>query len=142
MAWKPLSDRNLQLQARLRQCAEREMSQPSVDNLYNDKELGLLDDAELDTWLAQRLAAQSNQSPLPLPTLRDGDSYQAEPLGWLQDNALSPEDKAWATREYRRTLFRLWRMHVARTGETWYPPLLNDLRDRYRSISASDRSTF
>jgi hypothetical protein len=141
MPWTPLSSRDATLQQQLVQCADHETNSPSPEEFYNSSELGLLSDTELGRWISDRLRMSSAQAPLPLPTLRDGDSYDTKDLGWLQDNAASADDKAWARREYRRILFKLWRMHVASTGETWYPPLLDDLLDRFRAITSSKRSS-
>lgn len=141
MPWTPLSSRDTTQQQQFAQCAEHEPNSPSPEELYNSAELGLLSAAELDKWISEHLRASADQTSLPLPTLRDGDSYDTKDLGWLQDNAASAEDKAWARREYRRTLFKLWRMHVASTGETWYPPLLDDLLDRFRAMVSSKRSS-
>jgi hypothetical protein len=139
MPWTPLSTRSTRLQGLLGQCADD--ASVSADDLYNNSELGLLSDDDLESWLQERLKSAADSSPLPLPALRDGDSYQAETLGWLQDNAYSPEDKAWATKEYRKNLFQLWRKYVADTGETWYPPLLNDLKDHYKARIDHDDSS-
>jgi hypothetical protein len=142
MPWTPFASRSTQLQQRLTEHARKERISGSAEEFYNDFELGLLSDDELATWISDRLKSGSfSESALALPILRDGDSYEVMDLGWLQDNAASAEDKAWATNEYRKILFKLWRMHIASTGEAWYPPLLNDLRDKYLSLISSKRSS-
>lgn len=139
MPWTPLSTRPNRLQGLLARCVDDVSA--SSDDLYNNSELGLLSDEDLESWLQERLKPEADSAPLPLPELRDGDSYQAETLGWFQYNAYSPEDKAWATKEYRKNLFQLWRKYVADTGETWYPPLLDDLKDHYKARFDHDDSS-
>lgn len=141
MPWTPFTSRDIALQQKLEMCVNRDSNGSTTEELYNNSELGLLSDSDLEKWIIDCVEKGAEQSALGLPSLRDGDAYETQDLAWLRDNAASAEDKAWAEREYRRTLFKLWRMHVASTGETWYPPLLNDLHDHFIAVRSKKRTS-
>jgi hypothetical protein len=142
MPWTPLSSREALLQQKIGRCADQDSASTSADTFYNTHELGLLSDDALESWVTDQLNSMPEPLPgLPMRELSESEHYDTESLGWLKDNARTAEDKAFATKEYRRILFKLWRMHVAQTGETWYPQLLDDLWDRFKSM-ASKTSSF
>lgn len=138
MAWTSLDTRNPALRQLVSQVATAASPAMDADVLYNQNELGLLSDPDLQTWLQQRTAAseepQNPAAPLEPPMLREEDLYSTRTLRWLQQNATSADDKALAKQRYRELLFDLWRKYVAHTGQAWYPPLRNDLWDRYQAL--------
>ena len=139
MAWIPYESRSSALQQAIQ--AKIVGTESTPQNFYNENELGMLDDAALATWLsadpvdqeftAEQTFSQQNASQPSIPQ-RQEDLYIVETLGWLMENAKTLEDKVIARKQYRILLFDLWRKHMAKTGETWYPPLRNDLWDRYQ----------
>ena len=137
MAWTPLTSRAESLQQSVQLAAEQSNPPASADSIYNQNDLGLLSDADLDTWLTQASLTAPAEAPLEPPVLREEDRYSTKTLRWLQQNAVTAADKALAKQRYRELLFDLWRKHVAQTGQAWYPPLRNDLWDRYQ-VMASD----
>ena len=137
MAWTPLSSRAESLQQSVQLAAEQSNPPAPVESFYNQKDLGLLSDADLETWLSQASPPAPAEAPLAPPVLREEDRYSTKTLRWLQQNAVTAADKALAKQRYRELLFDLWRKHVAQTGQAWYPPLRNDLWDRYQ-VMASD----
>jgi len=137
MAWTPLTSRAESLQQRLQQAAEQSNPPASAESFYNQNDLGLLSDADLEAWLTQASPPAPAEAPLEPPVLREEDRYSTKNLRWLQQNAMTAADKALAKQRYRELLFDLWRKHVAQTGQAWYPPLRNDLWDRYQ-VMASD----
>lgn len=137
MAWTPLGNRAESLQQNLQLAAEQSSPPASTESFYNQNDLGLLSDLELETWLSQASLPALSEAPLDPPELREEDRYSTKTLRWLQQNAVTAADKALAKQRYRELLFDLWRKHVAQTGQAWYPPLRNDLWDRYQ-VMASD----
>jgi len=138
MAWIPFDTRTAEIQAAIQ--AKVAGSETTPLAFYDANELGLLDDAALLACLAQDPVDQefapeqtvANQ-PDDAPALaqREEDLYMVKTLGWLMQNASSLEDKVVARRRYRAQLFDLWRKYMAQTGETWYPPLREELWERY-----------
>ena len=137
MAWTPLISRAESLQQQLQLAAAQSNPPASAEVFYNQNDLGLLSDADLETWLSQASLPAPAEAPLAPPVLREEDLYSTKTLRWLQQNASTAEDKALAKQRYRELLFDLWRKYVAQTGQAWYPPLRNDLWDRYQ-VMASD----
>jgi hypothetical protein len=137
MAWTPLSDRAESLQQHLQLAAEQSSPPAAIESFYNQNDLGLLSDGELETWLSQANLPALSEAPLDPPELREEDRYSTKTLRWLQQNAATAADKTLAKQRYRELLFDLWRKYVAQTGQAWYPPLRNDLWDRYQ-VMASD----
>ena len=71
-------------------------------------------------------------------TERIEDKREVKPLGWLRRNGATEEDRAYADKLYRRTLFDLWTRHVAKTGQTYYPPLEDELIDEHQLLTDQD----
>ena len=138
MAWIPFDTRSADIQSAIQ--ARVSGSEMTAQAFYDANELGLLDEAALLSWLShdpidQAFTSQPSsvtQSTAAAVTQREEDIYVVKTLGWLMQNANSLEDKVIARKHYRALLFDLWRKHLARTGETWYPPLRNDLWERYQ----------
>jgi hypothetical protein len=143
MAWIPLENRSAELQAAVQAKSAQQVAEPTAQAFYNANELGLLDEAALLTWLNKAVEDPIDQAFTPDPAgataasatkapLREEDVYMVKTLGWLMQNANTLEDKAIARKKYRILLFDLWRKYLAQTGETWYPPLREDLWERYQ----------
>ena len=142
MAWIPLETRSAELRAAVQAKAAKEGTDTSAQAFYDANELGLLDEAKLLTWLNKNVEDPVDQAFAPDPAavaanatkapLREEDLYMVKTLGWLMQNANTLEDKAIARKRYRILLFDLWRKYLAQTGETWYPPLREDLWERYQ----------
>ena len=142
MAWIPLENRSAELQAAVQAKAAEVVAETTAQAFYDANELGLLDEADLLTWLNKPVEDPVDQAFAPDPAavaanatkapLREEDLYIVKTLGWLMQNANTLEDKAIARKRYRILLFDLWRKYLAQTGETWYPPLREDLWERYQ----------
>ena len=109
MAWTPLSSRAESLQQHLQLAAEQSNPPASAEVFYNQNDLGLLSDADLETWITQASLPATAEGPLAPPVLREEDLYSTKTLRWLQQNASTAEDKALAKQRYRELLFDLWR---------------------------------
>jgi len=59
------------------------------------------------------------------------DVRQVRSIGWIRKNGRTTEDREYADMLYQVLLLDLWYKHVAETGETFYPPLQNELLDEY-----------
>lgn len=143
MAWIPLESRSAELQAAVQAKAAEQAADTTNQAFYDANELGLLDEAALLAWLNKPVEDPVDQAFTPDPaaaaapdaakaSLREEDVYMVKTLGWLMQNANTLEDKAIARKKYRILLFDLWRKYLAQTGETWYPPLREDLWERYQ----------
>jgi len=143
MAWTPLESRTPELQAAVQSKAGEQGSDTTAQAFYDSNELGLLDEAALLAWLNKAVEDPVDQAFTPDPAvvaaadapkalLREEDVYMVKTLGWLMQNANTLEDKAIARKKYRVLLFDLWRKYLAQTGETWYPPLREDLWECYQ----------
>jgi hypothetical protein len=138
MAWISFDNRSADMRSAIEARAAGTDSTPQA--FYDANELGLLDDAALLAWLGldpvdQEFAAEPTASTDAASTTapqREEDLYMVKTLGWLMQNANTLEDKVIARKRYRAMLFDLWRKYLAQTGETWYPPLRNDLWERYQ----------
>ena len=143
MAWIPLESRSSALQADVQSKASQLGQDTTTQAFYDENELGLLDEAGLSAWLSKESEDPVDQAFTADPAvvaasistkapLREEDIYMVKTLGWLMQNANTLEDKVIARRKYRILLFNLWRKYLAQTGETWYPPLQEDLWDFYK----------
>ena len=59
---------------------------------------------------------------------------QVKSLGWLRRNGKNKADRDYAEKIYRKTLFDLYSRHVSLTGETYYPPMWDDIMEEYKLI--------
>ena len=142
MAWIPLENRSAELQAAVQAKAAEVVAETTAQAFYDANELGLLDEADLLTWLNKPVEDPVDQAFAPDPAavaanattapLREEDLYMVKTLGWLVQNANTLEDNAIPRKRYRILLFDLWRKYLAQTGETWYPPLREDIWERYQ----------
>ena len=67
-----------------------------------------------------------------VPVQNEGDAFSAKTLRYLKSNANTAEERRYAETLYYDILLDLWRQHVMQTGETYYPPLAEDLFELYR----------
>lgn len=147
MAWISLQSRSVELQTAVQAKATEQGSGLTPQDFYDSNELGLLDDAALSAWLSKENQDPVDQPFTPDPTaasavlttkpLREEEAYAVKTLGWLMQNANTLEDKVIAQKIYRTRLFNLWRKHLAQTGETWYPPLREDLWEHYQYLTGA-----
>ena len=144
MAWIPLPKRPELFRQGLATYALNASPPSTAEAVYDQHELGLLSDADIQAWLDQKTKTTqpevgvTDEAPLlSSPFLREEDAYSTKTLRWLIQNASTVDDKTLAKQRYRELLFELWRKYVAETGQPWFPPLRNDLWDRYK-IFAND----
>ena len=64
--------------------------------------------------------------------INEGDAFSTKSLRFLKSNGSSVEDRRFAETLFYDILIGLWRQHVMQTGETYYPPLAEDLYELYR----------
>lgn len=144
MAWIPFLNRPEPFRQGLATYAQNASPPSTPEAVYDQHELGLLSDADIQAWLDQKtktappeVVVTDEAPPLSSPFLREEDAYSTKTLRWLIQNASTVDDKKLAKQRYRELLFELWRKYVAETGQPWFPPLRNDLWDRYK-IFAND----
>ena len=70
--------------------------------------------------------------------VRREELRQVKSLGWLRRNGKNKADRDYAQNLYRKTLFQLYTRHVALTGQTYYPPMWDEIMDEYALIEDSD----
>lgn len=114
-------------------------------HFYFQEKLGTLSDTELESYLdslansamiANRNLetsgpAESIQHDLPQARVLPEDIRQVRSIGWIRKNGLTEEDRQQAEKMYSEIVMDLWYKHVAETGQTYYPPLQNELLDEY-----------
>lgn len=66
--------------------------------------------------------------------IRREDNRQVKTLSWLRRNGKNKADRDYAEKLYRKTLFELYARHVSLTGQTYYPPMHNEIIEEYRLI--------
>jgi hypothetical protein len=92
--------------------------------------------------LQTKLLAESHAQPPAetgeLPPIGESEAMDARSLRWIRMNGRTSEDKAIAKRRYQEIIFDLWRKHIARTGETYYPKLRNDMSDHAMFMADPD----
>jgi len=67
--------------------------------------------------------------------IRPEDIRQVRTVGWLRQNAITQDDRDYAESIYNKIVLELWCRHVSETGQTYYPPLQNDLLEEFTLIS-------
>ena len=60
----------------------------------------------------------------------NSDSRQVRSLQWLMFNG-KQEEREYASQIYESILLDLWKQHVSKTGDTYYPPLQNELMEEF-----------
>jgi hypothetical protein len=157
MAWIPFEGRTTGQQQAISSLAAALAPAQDPNFYYNEQELGLKTFEELDSWLAdQQLSPEDPEVGQTLNAgndiasssafaaqpdddyMNEADAVDVETLRWLRSNADEASDKELARRFYLWTLFKLWRKHVADTGQTYYPPMQTDLMGEFQMISDPD----
>ena len=59
------------------------------------------------------------------------EKKEVKQLDWLIQNGHSKEDREYAKKIYKSTLIELYARHVAKTGETYYPPMQEEIIEEY-----------
>lgn len=133
MAWIPLSNRSFELRSALERWQNETGSTIELEEQYNQQDLGLLSEAQLLERItpAGSELAPASQAPPP-PRLREGDAFEVKSLRYLRNSAESAEDRRWAETLHDSMLLELWLQHVTETGDTYYPPLAEDLFQSYQ----------
>jgi hypothetical protein len=104
----------------------------ATSNLPPMADAGTLLKAQESTNYSNRDQARESVSSDPIYL---EDVRQVRSIGWIRKNGRSTEDREYADMLYQVLLLDLWYRHVAETGETYYPPLQNELLDEYTLIS-------
>jgi len=143
MPWTPLATRSAEIVDQITKICS--ISGTIPEEIYNQNNLGLMNDSELESWLgnAMNTAVQQAEPANPqesLPEITESEESDARSLRWVRLNGRTAADKSYAKDLYRFMLFQLWRKHVAETGQTYYPPLRDDVWDHYQLISDSTRN--
>ena len=148
MAWITFSNREQASKDQLNQFLVDSGLKSDPESYYNQHDLGLLSSSELLSKINQLKSSINSKSTvitdnegispnsdnvgstLPLDDSRmisEGDSYNCKSLRYLRSHAETEEDREWANKLYSLNLLDLWRQHVTESGETYYPPLAEDL---------------
>ncbi|MCP9913335.1 hypothetical protein KBZ07_07930 [Cyanobium sp. BA20m-14] len=133
MAWIPLNNRSAELRSALERWKNESGSTAEMEEQYNQQDFGLLSEAQLLEQITPAAAApaSTNQAP-PAPRLREGDAFETPSLRYLRNTAETAEDRRWADTLHDSMLLELWLQHVTETGDTYYPPLAEDLFQSYQ----------
>ena len=148
MAWITFSNREQTSKDLLDQFLNDSGLQVEAESYYNQNDLGLLTNNELTSKInqlkssikpdsntireSQAIKQNTNTVESSLPSddsrmISEGDSYNCKSLRYLRSHAETAEDREWANKLYSLNLLDLWRQHVMESGETYYPPLAEDL---------------
>ena len=133
MAWIPLNNRSAELRSMLERWKNESGGTAELEEQYNQQDFGLLSEAQLLEQITPAAAApaSTNQAP-PAPRLREGDAFEVKSLRYLRNTAEAAEDRRWADILHDSMLLELWLQHVTETGDTYYPPLAEDLFQSYQ----------
>ena len=133
MAWIPLNNRSAELRSVLERWKNESGSTAELEEQYNQQDFGLLSEAQLLERItpAEAAPASANQAP-PAPRLREGGAFEVPSLRYLRNTAEAAEDRRWADILHDSMLLELWLQHVTETGDTYYPPLAEDLFQSYQ----------
>ena len=135
MAWIPLSKRSAELRSALERWQSQRGNTTELEEYYNHQDFGLLSEAQLleqITAAASAPAPESPASPPPAPRLKEGDAFEVKSLRYLRNSAETADDRRWAETLHDSMLLELWLQHVTETGDTYYPPLAEDLLQSYQ----------
>tara|TARA_B100000945_G_scaffold269146_1_gene229889 strand:+ start:52 stop:273 length:222 start_codon:yes stop_codon:yes gene_type:complete len=69
---------------------------------------------------------------------RREDLRQVRSLSWLKRNGKNKTDREYAQQIYRKTLFELYARHVSLTGQTYYPPMWDDMMEEYKLLEDAE----
>ena len=140
MPWIPLNNRDASTKELVNKLSDQFDSPKAFEDYYNENDFGLMASEDLNAKLKslensgndqQVSATQPSQATengeISSEYIAEGDSYECKSLRYLRANAKRPEDREWAELLYSRALLDLWRQYVMDTGETYYPPLAEDL---------------
>lgn len=133
MAWIPLSNRSAELRSALERWQSQSGSTIELEEQYNQQDFGLLSEAQLLERITPAVSAPDPgpQTP-PNPRFREGDAFEVKSLRYLRNSAETAEDRRWAETLHDSMLLELWLQHVTETGDTYYPPLAEDLFQSYQ----------
>ncbi len=133
MAWIPLNNRSAELRSVLERWKNESGSTAELEEQYNQQDFGLLSEAQLLERITPAAAAPASASQAPpAPRLREGDAFEVKSLRYLRNTAEAAEDRRWADILHDSMLLELWLQHVTETGDTYYPPLAEDLFQSYQ----------
>ncbi len=59
------------------------------------------------------------------------DKKDVKQLAWIMRNAKTKEDRDYAKKIYKSTLIELYARHVAKTGQTYYPPMQEEIIEEF-----------
>ena len=143
MPWIPLNNRDASIQELIAKLPGKLSSTDDFEAYYNENDFGLLSSSDLIDKLQSLVTTDASPSNEQLDAdssskqsrnvaessgyISEGDSYECKSLRYLRANAKRAEDREWAELLYSRALIDLWRQYVMETGETYYPPLAEDL---------------
>ena len=91
----------------------------------------MANDTPSNSSLESSLLSDQNMNRSPQERILPEDVRQVRSIGWIRKNGLTDEDRLRAEEMYRELVMDLWYKHVAETGQTYYPPLQNELLDEY-----------
>ena len=155
MPWTPLQKRDQALQSRFSEMLLKLGKQDEADDFYNNNDLGQLDS---DAFSARVEEIKQGQNSDHSPTItnksdhektidndssasnqiEEGDEYSSKSLRYLRSHADTPEARQRADLLYSQILLDLWRQYVMESGETYYPPLAEDLFEFYQFHQEQD----
>lgn len=128
MSWIPLSNRSAELRIALERWQNESASSTELEEQYNQQDLGLLSEAQLLERITPAESELQPTSQASIPSRRsDGNAFDSPSLRYLLNTAETAEDRRWAETIHDSMLLELWLQHVTETGDTYYPPLAEDL---------------
>ena len=143
MAWIPFDQRPVELRQQLEEKLASVGNDQPVFDYYNSNDLGLISEEALIKHIQGTTSAVSDSNLVDIKQedisesndskpMNEGDAFTAKSLRFLKSNANTAEERRFAETIYYDILLDLWRQHVMQTGETYYPPLAEDLFELYR----------
>lgn len=143
MAWIPYNQRPADLRKELESKLSSTDFDQSAFEYYNSNDLGLISDEAFKKHIQDNESSTSDsnligmtkeiqQPSVEMASINEGDAFSAKSLRFLKSNANTAQERRYAETLYYDILLDLWRQHVMQTGETYYPPLAEDLFELYR----------
>jgi hypothetical protein len=126
-----LSDADLESYLNSLNIAEDAAKTASEKELDSTSTPPMANDMSSNSSLESSLRSDQNMNRSPQERILPEDVRQVRSIGWIRKNGLTDEDRLRAEEMYRELVMDLWYKHVAETGQTYYPPLQNELLDEY-----------
>lgn len=136
MPWIPLQSRPAKIKNLVAEAAKLPSFNLPPEDFYNEFDYGLMSDEQLSKKLLSVHGISRNRASITEiaecdEDLRENEASEVHSLRYLKEHAQTLADREWANLLHDELLIKLWMQYVEETGETFYPPLSDDLYEEY-----------